>query len=687
MYNISENLIIEQVLADMNHLGISPRGGTTLICDSKLHRYTVEGDNPSTKNGVYRIHTDGRPAWYLCDWKRGIEATGHFDSSVLSGSDLEEYRERINDKSYMEQSRIRRETFEREERKNRREATERAKELYEKAMPATPEHEYLRKKRMTDIKFFRIGDEGELLIPLHHAKTKEIMTFQRIYTNGKKYFIKDTVTTPACYEYDPEEPNDRLILICEGVATGQTIYRLTERRFRVVCAMNCHNLLEVTKALKERYPRADIIIGADNDLATYARTGNNPGRSRAEFVVTARYAKGIVIPDFKSNQDGSDWNDYEEINGLEKAQEEFNSQLDAVLSQPDRQETPNEKNLESVNEGLTVTDSYSQTQSDYQPPLTGLDYILTGKMQNDLENFRKNPDLLTGFDNLDTAQGGIYPGFYVLGATPSLGKTTFMVQMSDNMAKSGSFVLYFSLEQSRLELTMKSISRLTAQRDMKTAVSSINIRRGQYMNDAQREAVRQAIQDYQEFAANISIVELGFDVKVSTVADTIQKFMDFTGMHPVVVIDYLQILKADTKRYSTKDTVDDVIRVLKKLQTDNNLVLIAISSFNRTNYNMIVDYESFKETGSIEYTCDVLWGLQPYVLMTNSVFDEDKKGKQKRQAIDEALITIPRKVMLKNLKNRFGRRNYSCGFIYDCRFDLFIPDKEFKIKNEQRAIL
>ena len=332
MYAVSEELIIEQVLAHMNRLGISPCEDASLIADGELHRYAVIGDKSGTRNGAYRIHTDGMPAWYLCDWKREIEATGHFDSSVLSGSDLEGYQERINDKSYMEMSRIRRETLEREERMRKKEATERAKELYEHAQPATPEHEYLRTKRMTDIKDFRLGDEGELLIPLHHAKTKEIMTFQRIYTNGKKYFIKDTATNTACYEYEPEEPNSRLILICEGVATGQTIYRLTERRFRVVCAMNCHNLLEVTKALKDRYPRAVIIIGADNDLATYDRTGNNPGRSRAEFVVTAGYAKGIVIPDFKANQDGSDWEDYEEINGLEKARAEFNRQLDVIVT-------------------------------------------------------------------------------------------------------------------------------------------------------------------------------------------------------------------------------------------------------------------------------------------------------------------------------------------------------------------
>ena len=334
MYEVPEHLIIEQVEAHMRQLGISPHGNISLIADGELHRYTVEGDSTSTKNGAYRIHTDGVPAWYLCDWKRNIDVTGKFDDSGLTGSDKEAYTQRINDKAYLEQSRIRRETLERKEIQKKYEATQKAKELYEQASPATPEHDYLIRKRIANIQGFRLGANGELLIPLHNAfKPKEFLSLQQIYPGGKKYFVKDTSTGKACYEFEPEEENDRLIIICEGIATGETFYRLTGKRFRVVCAMNCNNLLEVTKGIKTRFPRADILIGADNDLRTYANYGNNPGRSSADFVVRCGHAKGIIIPDFLAHQDGSDWNDYEAINGADKTQAEISRQLEAVLSE------------------------------------------------------------------------------------------------------------------------------------------------------------------------------------------------------------------------------------------------------------------------------------------------------------------------------------------------------------------
>lgn len=68
----------------------------------------------------------------------------------------------------------------------------------------------------------------------------------------------------------------------------------------------------------------------------------------------------------------------------------------------------------------------------------------------------------TGFEALDCAlNGGLYPGLYIFGAVSSLGKTTLLLQIADNIAASGRDVLFFSLEQSRFELMSKSISRET----------------------------------------------------------------------------------------------------------------------------------------------------------------------------------------------------------------------------------
>ena len=96
--------------------------------------------------------------------------------------------------------------------------------------------------------------------------------------------------------------------------------------------------------------------------------------------------------------------------------------------------------------------------------------------------------------------------------------------------------------------------------------------------------------------------------------------MEDNGVKPVVIVDYLQITRPLDNRVSTKDAVDSHVRAFKKLQVENDLIVLLISSLNRSNYLTPVDFEAFKESGGIEYTSDVLWGLQLSV-MNDEMFD------------------------------------------------------------------
>ena len=140
---------------------------------------------------------------------------------------------------------------------------------------------------------------------------------------------------------------------------------------------------------------------------------------------------------------------------------------------------------------------------------------------------------------------------------------------------------------------------------------------------------------------------------------------------PVICLDYLQIVPSSKE--STKLGVDDSVRKLKKFQRDTNSTFIVISSFNRANYTQGVSFESFKESGNIEYTADVVWALQLFVLNLinpNNIADSRKK-------IDVAKKKQPRQIQLKCLKNRQGN-NYDCFFNYFSAHDYFEPCDKFK---------
>ncbi len=96
------------------------------------------------------------------------------------------------------------------------------------------------------------------------------------------------------------------------------------------------------------------------------------------------------------------------------------------------------------------------------------------------------------------------------------------------------------------------------------------------------------------------------------------------------------------------------------------------SSFNRDNYTKPVSFESFKESGNIEYTADVVWALQLFVINSINSFNISDA----RQKIDKAKKKQPRQIQLKCLKNRQGT-NYDCFFNYFSAHDCFTPCEKF----------
>lgn len=116
---------------------------------------------------------------------------------------------------------------------------------------------------------------------------------------------------------------------------------------------------------------------------------------------------------------------------------------------------------------------------------------------------------------------------------------------------------------------------------------------------------------------------------------------------------------------------------MKVFQRNTGTTFIVLSSFNRTNYNQNAAFESFKESGGIEYCSDVIWALQLYAVQN---FKDVKNLKQIRQAANDAKKEHPRKMVLNRLKNRHGG-NYNCYFEYYSAYDYFEPcdKKDFEI--------
>lgn len=269
------------------------------------------------------------------------------------------------------------------------------------------------------------------------------------------------------------------------------------------------------------------------------------------------------------------------------------------------------------------------------------------------------PYISTGFNKLDDVlDGGLYEGLYIVGAISSLGKTTLITQIADQIAQGGHDVLIFSLEMARAEIMAKSISRHTLQQvlnnggDIRNAKTTRGITTGKrYENysKTERELINGAIVAYNQYAEHIYISEGIGDIGAEQIRETVKQHIIFTGNTPVVVIDYLQILAPYSERATDKQNTDKTVMELKRISRDYKTPVIGISSFNRAN----------KESGAIEYSSDVLIGLQL------------KGAGNKGFDVNEAKKKIPREIELVILKNRNGSTGDKLGFKYYSPFNYF----------------
>lgn len=392
---------------------------------------------------------------------------------------------------------------------------------------------------------------------------------------------------------------------------------------------------------------------------------------------TRRYSPSVMAASTPKKTGGINWNydpsayhpddDYEDSGH----DEESAQGIKPITPPENRVQNESPAQSESDNSGHDSGDSENETH-------TVLDY-LRNSFLSDIDRAKLFSKRKTGYSNIDK-YNSLLPGLHVIGAVTGVGKTTFCGQMADYLAGAGEHVLYFALEQTELELVSKGLARLTAQEVIKRlgadaltkythtdAMTAIDIRKGDNTTALQR-----AIESYQHIGGNLRIVECDFNTNTQKIIQTVYDFMKKYRVRPVVFVDYLQLVRNPDRRLSTKDAVDDNIRAFKKLSAECNLTVFVISSLNRQNYLSVVDFESFKESGAIEYTADVIYGMQ-LLVMNAGVFNTNQNLQIKRKFVNEAKNETPRKIEIIGLKNRYGRSYSRYFFDYYPAHDLFIP--------------
>lgn len=248
----------------------------------------------------------------------------------------------------------------------------------------------------------------------------------------------------------------------------------------------------------------------------------------------------------------------------------------------------------------------------------------------------------TGFNHLNRVINGLTTGLFILGAMPSVGKTTLAKQIADNVVErhEDAACLFVSLEQSKGELRVKTLSRLSG-------VENRDMQRGRL--DTTSPAWKKVVEAKDTFASYAGRLQV-LEGDRTTTPDRIrlaalQLRQKTQAARLLIVVDYLQIVPTDDQVADPRQKVDAVVSELRRIGRDLDCTVLAIASINRASYgNAGGTLAAYKESGAVEYGADIA-----------AVMVEDK-DKEKGEENYLGVMRSWKKVLLDVIKNRNGEK-------------------------------
>lgn len=176
-------------------------------------------------------------------------------------------------------------------------------------------HPYLERKGIRVHGELRTMFNGTLMIPMTFRGG--ISSIQFIKSDGTKNFKGSARSGGTYFKIGFENNSTDLIVICEGYATGASIYEATG--LPVVVCFSSGNIKNVFPLVRKHFEHAYIVVAADDDWQK-----NKAGETAAKSAVAGDVSADYVLPDFgderanetAAGRDTTDFNDLHRVHGL-----------------------------------------------------------------------------------------------------------------------------------------------------------------------------------------------------------------------------------------------------------------------------------------------------------------------------------------------------------------------------------
>ena len=235
-----------------------------------------------------------------------------------------------------------------------------------------------------------------------------------------------------------------------------------------------------------------------------------------------------------------------------------------------------------------------------------------------LENHNGVTGVTTGFVDLDKKTAGLQPSdLIIVAARPSMGKTTFAMNLCENAAMaSDKPVLVFSLEMPAEQIMMRMIASLAR-------VDQTKIRTGQNLEEAEWSKIASVFGMFKQ--KNNLYIDDSSGLTPTELRSRARRVYRENGGLSMIMVDYLQLMRAPAFSDNRTLEIAEISRSLKALAKELEVPVIALSQLNRT-LEQRADKRpvnsDLRESGSIEQDADLIM-----FIYRDEVYNENSEDK------------------------------------------------------------
>jgi replicative DNA helicase len=206
--------------------------------------------------------------------------------------------------------------------------------------------------------------------------------------------------------------------------------------------------------------------------------------------------------------------------------------------------------------------------------------------------------LATDYYDFDEMTGGLQPGeLIIIAARPSMGKTTFALNLTERVSNHGAGIAFFSLEMSNQQVIQNMLCN-------RSQIDGSAMRKGRITDQQYKRLQEEAAKLYEtpifvDDTPGISITQLRAKARRLKQKHNIS----------MVCVDYLQLMTGGGRFESRQQEISAISRGLKSIARELSVPVIALSQLNRDVENRD-DHRprmsDLRESGAIEQDADVI---------------------------------------------------------------------------------